>query len=209
MKNKTNTIKALIVYHYLGAYTELESLIKKEYIMNFDTLEVDYKNRIYFYLGGVGSISTYIQYDTYSLVSDRGKYDKEALLNKLTMNQIIKIERQEKKIKSFQINIKSLLRSRIEFTFCDCCVKLINTRNCMAHEFYNLKIKDKDVIEVLSKEKAEEYIPNWFNDFEYEELDDNMKGILCNYIYLVQIKCLLRNNADSAKAVLNPYIDGS
>lgn len=185
---RDNCIEALILYNYLVTYTEFENLIKKEFIYNFETLSEDYKNRTYFYLGAVGSLNIHIEYDTYSLVKETSKYNKSKLLNHLTMNQIIKLERKEQAIVKFRQNIASIQIPKVEFTFCDCCLKLVNTRNKMAHEIFNLNIKDKDIIEIISKPKMEQLKPNWLNEFEYEELDDNMLGILSNYIYMNRMK---------------------
>lgn len=167
-------------------------IIKKEvFISNFEALSEEYKNRTYFYLGGIGSLNTYIEYGTYSLIKETNKYDKTKLLNRLIMNQIIKLERKEQEIAKFKKSIVSVQVPKMEFPFCDCCIKLINTRNKMAHEFSKLNIKDNDVIEILSKKKVEQLKPDWFYKFEYEELSSNMLGILSNYIYMKEMKKML------------------
>lgn len=190
---KNNFIEALIIYYYLREYIEFENIVKKEFISNFNLLNEEYKNRIYFYLGGVGSMNSYIDYDTYSLVKETSKYDDSKLLNRLTMNQIIKLERKEKVINNFNKSIKSIQRTKVEFSFYDCCIKLINTRNKMAHEFCNLDIKDKDTIEVLSHAKIQQMKPEWLTDFEYNELENSMQAILSNYIYMKEMKNILIN----------------
>lgn len=195
MYNKKNSyIEALIIYNYLREYIEFENIVKKEFISNFTALNEEYKNRVYFYLGGVGSMNTYIDYDTYSLVKETNRYDNSKLLNRLTMNQIIKLERKEKAIESFNKSVKSIQRPMMEFSFYDCCIKLINTRNKMAHEFCNLDIKDKDSIEILSKAKIEQMKPEWLSDFEYNELENSMQAILSNYIYMKEMKKILINS---------------
>lgn len=188
MSSRSKCNEALIVYNFLDAYTRFEKKIKNEFIENFNSLKEDYRNRVYFYLGGLGSVNTYIEYDTYSLIKETNRYDKKSLLNRLTMNQIMKLERKEQGISKFKQDISSVQRSRVTIPFCDCCIKLINTRNRMAHEFSDLKIKEADVIEILSKEKLQELKPEWLNDFEYDELDNNMLGILCNYIYMNEME---------------------
>ncbi len=139
-------------------------------------------------------MNTYIDYDTYSLVKETNRYDNSKLLNRLTMNQIIKLERKEKVIESFNKSVKSIQRPMMEFSFYDCCIKLINTRNKMAHEFCNLDIKDKDSIEILSKAKIEQMKPEWLSDFEYNELENSMQAILSNYIYMKEMKKILINS---------------
>ncbi|URZ01704.1 hypothetical protein [Clostridium felsineum] len=191
---KNNSINALIVYNYLGYYTEFEDLIKEKFISNFEKLSEEYKNRTYFYIGGIGCSNSYLEYDTYSLIRESTKYDKRKLLNRLTMNQIIKLERKEQAIDMFKKNIYSIQIPKIYFTFCDCCIKLINARNIMAHEFFNLNLKEKDIIEVLSKEKIEQFKPEWLGDFEYNELSDGMLGILSNYIYMKELKKVLNES---------------
>lgn len=188
---KNNSVDALIIYNYLDAYTKFENLIKEVFILNFERLSEEYKNRMYFYLGGIGSLNTYIEYDTYSLIKETNKYDKTKLLNRLTMNQIIKLERKEQEIDKFKQSIVSVQVPKMEFSFCDCCIKLINTRNKMAHEFSKLNINDKDIIEILSKKKVEQLKPEWFYEFEYDELSSNMLGILSNYIYMKEMEGML------------------
>lgn len=189
-------IRALIVYNYLGDYNKFENLIKEEFVSNFELLTEEYKNRVYFYLGGVGSLNTYIDYDTYSLVKETNKYNDRKLLSRLTMNQIIKLERREQGISKFNQNIRSIQRQMLEYSFCDCCIKLTSMRNRMAHEFFNLDIKeDKDTIEVLSNANIEKFKPKWLENFnDYEELDFNIKSILSNYIYMKEMEKFLVNN---------------
>lgn len=189
-------IKALIVYNYLGDYNKFENLIKEEFVSKFELLTEEYKNRVYFYLGGVGSLNTYIDYDTYSLVKETNKYNDRKLLSRLTMNQIIKLERREQGINKFNQNIMSIQWQRLEYTFCDCCIKLTSMRNRMAHEFFNLDIKEeKDTIEVLSNANIEKFKPKWLENFNnYDELDFNIKSILSNYIYMKEMEKLLVKN---------------
>lgn len=127
------------------------------------------------------------------MVKEANKYNDRKLLSRLTMNQIIKLEKKERGIAKFNQNISSIQSRRLEYTFYDCCIKLINMRNKMAHEFFDLDIKeDKDTIEVLSNDNIERFKPKWLGNFNnYDELDFNIKFILSNYIYMKRMEEIL------------------
>ena len=192
---KIDYIKALILYNYIGYYIKLEETIKNIFMSEFENLDSQYKNRIYFYIGGLKSENTFVEYETYTLVREKKKF-KAKLFSELTINQIIKMERKENKISKFNITINSIQTIKLDFTLYDCCIKLINMRNKMAHEFFNLTINNnKDTIEVLSNENLDKFKPEWLDDFsEYDKLDESMICILSNYIYMRKIVEKLEEN---------------
>ena len=91
----TEQLNALSIYHFLLKYTSLEEMLKKFYVQKWPNFNSEVQQRLMFYQGGLNMQKSFIEYDTYSLIIQHHKFDVKAMLNNLTLNQMIKVERKE------------------------------------------------------------------------------------------------------------------
>ena len=96
----TEQLDALSIYHFLLNYTTLEEMIKSLYVEKWPNFNNEVQQRLMFYQGGLNMQKSFIEYDTYSVVTQHHKFDVEAMLNNLTLNQMIKVERKKIRFQS-------------------------------------------------------------------------------------------------------------
>ena len=98
---------ALIIYKFLIDYNHFENIVRDVIDSEWEKLDNNVKNRLAFYVGWLGSENKYIEYDTYSIKQEIWKYDEKKIQKKLTINQIIKIDKRERVIPLFDFEISS------------------------------------------------------------------------------------------------------
>lgn len=178
---------ALIMYKFLILYNEFENMIKEIYCKEWTNLNEEVKRRIAYYVGSIKGVNAYIEYDTYSTKQDIYKYDENNLISKMTINQIIRLERKEKNISTFNFEINSKLNKQLAFVSYDCFLKIINMRNKLAHDILNINFKATDVIEVLSDGMIEKKNELWISNLQLDKLSNFGRLILSNYIFMSEI----------------------
>ncbi len=187
-------LDALSIYQYLLKYSDLEEQIKQLFIETWPNFDEELKQRIMFYQGGLSMETGYIEYDTYSVVTQHYKFDVMTMLNKLTLNQIIKLERKENQLKGLQYEVVSLQNKKVVYPCRDCILKLMNMRNILAHKMNGLNFKNKDYIDVLSNETIRKNDLGWLMNFDLDLLSESARCIVSNYIYMNMIYEKLRSN---------------
>lgn len=183
----TMQLDALSIYHYLLKYSDLENTIKRLFIRVWPDFDEVLKQRIMFYQGGLSIESGYIEYDTYSVITQHHKFDVKTMLNKLTLNQIIKLERKENQLSALQYEIASLQNRTVVYPCQDCILKLLSMRNILAHEMCNLNFRPKDYIDVLCNEVIRKNNLDWLDNFDLDLLSEAARCIVSNYIYMDMI----------------------
>lgn len=178
---------ALVIYKFLVLYNYFENLIKNIYTVCWNNLNEDVKRRIAYYVGSVKGANAYIEYDTYSTKQEIYRYDEDTLIQKLTVNQIIKLERMEQNVCKLNFQIDSKLNKQLSFISYDCIIKIINMRNKLAHDILKINFKAGDVIEVLSNNIIEKENDKWIENLQLEKLSDLGREILSNYIFMKNI----------------------
>ncbi|MCM1237546.1 MAG: hypothetical protein NC489_46365, partial [Ruminococcus flavefaciens] len=185
--------EALVVYNYMVLYDVFEHKLKDLFVKKVKAIKYDKENsskieRLYFYLGCVGMLSNYIEYDTYSTVSKHNKFGGSDMINQFTLVQMVRIDEQEKLIECFKFNINSINNPKLlQYSFHDCCKKLTNMRNLLAHNFSNLKANAQNAIEILSDDKISALKSRWLENFDVKNMNDKSKLIFSNYIYMAEI----------------------
>ena len=144
-------IRYIIVCDFLDEYNQLERAIRNVFENNISNLSSSTKQQLYFYYGG--KIGTYIEYESHGIKINELNYSEEELFKQLSINQIIKIFKNNRCLEAFNFSIESIQRPVTVFPFYDCMIRLLNMRNKLAHEVSNLKFKDGDIIELLSPEQ--------------------------------------------------------
>ena len=183
-KEIAEQLEALSIYYFLIKYTSLEEVIKELYVNKWSDFNSEVQQRLMFYQGGLCLQKGYIEYDTYSLITQHHKFDTKALLNNLTLNQIIKVERREKQIVELEWYIQSLQNKTIEYPCTDCILKLLNMRNILAHKMNDLNFKNKECIDVLKNEIIQQSNLEWLKMYDLNLLSESARCIISNYIYM-------------------------
>jgi len=178
-------LKSLFIFEFLNTYNELERIVRTVFENNISALPSETKQRLYFFYGG--KIGTYIEYTDSAIKLDEIQYKSDENFKKLSLNQIIKIFKEDPCIEAFNFDIKSIQRTSTVFPFTDCVLKLLNMRNKLAHELVDLQFKDKDLIELLLIEyiKKESFIT--LQNYDIENMDNMTQYIASNIVYMRKI----------------------
>ena len=106
-------------------------------------------------------------------------------MKKLSLNQIIKIDRKEQAFDVFKFGIKSKTKKMLELEFHDCCIKLLQMRNKLAHEFQGLDL-EKETIELLHETQIAGS-KDWLEGYELKYMTQQSKQIFSNYIIMEEL----------------------
>lgn len=190
-------VKSLIIVSFLSKYSGLESIIKS--VFQRDILEVEHrhKSKLYF-MYGCSSVSVYydLEKERISLANNRSYSDNEVFTS-LTMDKLIKFDRKDRLIPSFNFEVPLKQSKAVSVTFHDCCIKLTKMRNILAHEILNCNFTDKEVIEKLSDGNISNLKYEWFEDGDVSIMDDSSKSIISNYCYLCDLIATLREQINT------------
>lgn len=138
------------------------------------------KNLLYFYYGS--KIDVYMEFDSYKITSYPLKFDDNEMFKKITINQIIKLNRKKHYIDKLDNTIQSIQIKSCCFNISDICLKLISMRNKLAHEINCCDFKNGDIIELLSDEFIQKYTDSY--DLNISYMDNDTKIIFSNLIYI-------------------------
>lgn len=175
-------LKSLIVYEFLKEYNKLEQTIRKVFENNIPTLPPKILQKLYFYYGG--KIGTYIEYETHSVRLNSVNFKEEELFKELSINQIIKIFKDDPCLDAFNFKVESIQRATTVFPFYDCVIRLLNMRNKLAHEMVDLCFKDQDLIELLSSEQIAQEPFDLLQNYDVRKMDNMTLYIASNIIYI-------------------------
>lgn len=183
-------LEALSVRYFIVKYDEFESKVKDLFKRNIDKISSQNKQLLYFYLAGIKS-TPFIDYGSNSLKVNNAQYSEIEKFSQFSLSQVIKIQRQNHLLDMFEFTIPSLIRKNSEYTFTDCCIKLLNMRNKLAHEMAHLSFTDKDIIELLSNEYIKDTSVLWYNSLDTALMTDETKSIFSNLLMMDRIMELL------------------
>ena len=178
---------ALIIYKFLIDYNHFENIVRDVIDSEWEKLDNNVKNRLAFYVVWLGSENKYIEYDTYSIKQEIWKYDEKKIQKKLTINQIIKIDKRERVIPLFDFEISSKTKKQLKYLSHDCFVSLINMRNKLAHDILNINFKNADIIELLPDKILISNQEPWIQSMDVNHISDMGREILSNYIFMKEI----------------------
>ncbi|MBD5530990.1 MAG: hypothetical protein HDQ98_02135 [Lachnospiraceae bacterium] len=187
-------VDALIIYKFLVLYNAFENCIRDIFSKEWNSMDSAIKNRIAYYVGWLGSVTKYIEYDTYSVHQEANRYDEEMLIKKLTINQIIRIDRKEKVISNFSFDILSKIKKQLTFLSHESFLCLISMRNKLAHNILQINFRNSDIIELLPNSIIEKDSEFWIRNIDLTKLSDSGRAILSNYIFMKEILVELRKD---------------
>lgn len=189
-------IDALVLRYYIVLYDELEKEIKHQFTHNLSYIESSKRELLYFYLSGIKTNSLQIEYGSKTILMTNSKFREQEDFAILTLSQIIKIHRESHLLDIFEFNISSINSRTTEYPFTDCCVKLLNMRNKLAHELTHLEFKDQDIIEILSNDYIEDISSEWFGSLDSKLMTDEAKIIFSNLIIMKNILTEFRKRVE-------------
>jgi len=180
-------IDSLVICRYISLYAKFEKNIKE--IFSHSLLEKDHKirSKLFFYFGCSVGKKVYIDYDNNLVKMDNLLFKDEELFNDLNMNQMIRIDKKEHLIDIFDFNISSVMNRNLEYTFHDCCIKLIKMRNILAHELDDLEFKEADVIETFSNTYIEKNKKEWLDSFDIGSMKQSAICVYSNFSIMEMI----------------------
>lgn len=187
-------VEALIIYKFLILYNDFENCVRDVFSKEWNSMDSAIKNRIAYYVGFLGCETKYIEYDTYSIHQDVNKYDEEKLVKKLTINQIIRIDRKERIISKFSFEILSKTKRQLTFLSHESFLCLISMRNKLAHNILGISFKNSDIIELLPDSFIEQNSDLWIRNIDMTKVSDMGRAILSNYIFMEEILVKLRKD---------------
>ncbi|OUP26190.1 hypothetical protein [Faecalibacterium sp. An192] len=175
-------LKSIIVFEFLKKYNELEHMIRNVFESNIPTLPSEILHQLYFYYGG--KIGSYIEYEAHCVRLDCIKFEERSSFKNLSINQIIRIFKNHPCLDAFNFTITSIQHETTVFPFYDCVIRVINMRNKLAHELDDLKFKDKDIIELLSKDQIASESFELLQNFDVQRMDDETVYIASNIVFI-------------------------
>ena len=185
-------IKSLVVFEFLDTYNLLEQIIRQTFEKNLPYLKEDVLRELYFYYGS--KVGTYIEYESQSVKLKTVGFKKEELFKELSINQIVKIFKSNNNLKAFEFSVESVQRSKTEFSFYDCAIRLLNMRNKLAHEVVDLQFKDQDLIELLTYEQISKESFALLQNFDIQKMDNMTLYVASNIVYIRKIIAKLRED---------------
>lgn len=204
----TEQLDALSIYHFLLNYTTLEEMIKSLYVQKWPDFSNEVQQRLMFYQGGLNMQKSFIEYDTYSVVTQHHKFDVEAMLNNLTLNQMIKVERKENQIPELKFDIQSLQNRTIVYPCIDCILKLLNMRNILAHKMNDLNFKNKEYIDVLKNEIIQQRNIGWlkmYANYLMNKINSQLMKQQYGKVVPLGEVCTIENNSVNVKDDVDYY----
>lgn len=178
-------IKSIVLTQFLSLYMKLEVLVKKIFQSEILSIGADRKNKLSFFYGVTVGYKPFMNYFQGTVEQTKiKKFSKEEQFTELNFNNIIKIDREEHFISSFNFKIDSVSKNNIEYLFHDCCNKLIKMRNKIAHEIDNVEFKDEDIIELQSTNFFVNYDNKLLDGFDLNRMDNATSAMYSNVVYL-------------------------
>lgn len=175
-------IRSIAIYQFLNLYNDLEIKIRRIFQKDLKKIDSEHLNRLYFFYGS--KIRTYIDYESSAIKFNEMKFRKEETFSDLTINQIVKINKEVKFIKALIFELESIQRPSTVFGFQDCTIKLLNMRNILSHELSDCNFKDKDIIELLSDENIKKFNYDFIDNYDFNLMDDMTKAVISNFYYM-------------------------
>lgn len=191
----TLQLESLAIRYFIIEYDAFEKNVKEIFSNNISSICPENKNLLYFYLAGLKR-SSYIDYEKTSLKTDDLKFSKTEAFSGFSLSNIIKIQEKNHLLDIFNFNIPSLTNKSTEYPFTECCKKLLNMRNKLAHEMSRLAFKNNDIIEVLTTTHIKEMGTDWFSTLDTDLMNDETKYIFSNLIMLERISEQLKNRVN-------------
>lgn len=180
-------LHSIAVYDYMVYSEILSNKARKVFQAYVKSMPPERKNPLYFYWSGIKVSCLQLKLMDKAkpfLHFDDTEYSEDEEFKALTFNQMLNIQKKHGILECFAFTIPSYNQRQCEYTFVDCCKKLICMRNKLAHERSSLSFKDADIIEILSTSKLEEHVHKQYGSLSVDNMTDETKAIFSNLIIM-------------------------
>ncbi|PAM93183.1 hypothetical protein B4N84_19590 [Flavobacterium sp. IR1] len=176
---------ALLRTYYFDNFSELEKEIREKFENSLNGLDVNFKNKLFFYLGSNHMFRFGLEYVDEKATGTHKKFNENESFKEFPLAKIIKIDKKDKMIPIFNISINSINRKTISYEFHDVVIKLINMRNILAHEPINFNFTEKDhIIELLSIEKINDSNLLDIDGYVFSHENEQNNQIISNLMHM-------------------------
>lgn len=183
---------ALLRTYYFDSFSILEKEIRLKFESSLDKLDVNFKNKLFFYLGSNHMLKFGLDYSDDKATGTHKKFKIDESFKEFPLAKIIKIDKKDRMISDFDLSVNSINKKMISYKFHDVVIKLINMRNILAHEPINFNFTEKEhVIESLSIEKINDSIPFEIDGYVFSHENEQNNQIMSNLIFMDKVIHLL------------------
>lgn len=185
---------ALLRTYYFDHFSILEKEIREKFENSLSGLDVNFKSKLFFYLGSNHMLRFGVEYNDDKSNVTYKKFNKDDSFKEFPLAKIIKIDKKDKMISSFNLSINSINKKTISYEFHDVIIKLINMRNILAHEPINFNFTDKDhIIESLSVERINTSNQLDIDGYVFTHENEQNNQIISNLLHMQQVVELLKS----------------
>jgi hypothetical protein len=186
---------ALLRTHYFDYFSKLENEIRTKFEKSLGEVNINFKNKLFFYLGANHMFKFGLDYIDDKATGTHKRFREDESFKEFPIAKIIKIDKKDKIISEFKLQISSINRKTITYEFHDVIIKLINMRNILAHEPINFIFTEKDhIIESLSIEKLNESNTFDIDGYIFSHENEQNNQIISNLLYMQNVIETLRNS---------------
>lgn len=176
---------ALLRTYYFDNFSQLEKEIREKFENSLNGLDVNFKNKLFFYLGSNHMFRFGLEYVDEKATGTHKKFNENESFKEFPLAKIIKIDKKDKMIPIFNISVNSINRKTISYEFHDVVIKLINMRNILAHEPINFNFTEKDhIIESLSIEKINDSNLLDIDGYVFSHENEQNNQIISNLMHM-------------------------
>ena len=175
-------IRAICIYQYLKLYNVFEKKIRDEFEVDLQQYDQSLLQELYFYYGN--KYRSFIDYQNQVISGHDLKYKKDEKFSQMTVINIVKFSKKHPDALTVSsIKLSSAREKMVEYYFYDIVINLINMRNRMAHEVFELDLS-KCVVDTLSIGFIDEQKYDFLEGYDLSKMDQVSRDILCNYYYM-------------------------
>ena len=179
-------IEASLMRIYLEKFCVLENNISFCFIRDVNKLNLEIQNELLFYAAHMLSVKNY-DFKKKEITTSSVKFSKARKFSCFSAARILKLQKNQTLLQVFNFNIQSINTKMLTLPFIDCCEKLLNVRNKLAHERNTLNLNYQDAIELLSDSEILHYEHPCVSITHIDEVSNNSKILLSNIFFMDNI----------------------
>lgn len=185
---------ALLRTYYFDNFSNLEKEIRDKFEKSLLSLDANFKNKLFFYLGSNHMFKFGLEYIDEKITGTHKKFNQNESFKEFPLAKIIKIDKKDKMIPVFDISINSINKRTITYEFHDVVIKLINMRNILAHEPINFNFTEKEhIIESLSIDKINDSNILDIDGYVFSHENEQNNQIISNLIHMQKVVDTLKS----------------
>jgi len=192
-------VKAQVIFKFLSEFNIVEKDIRTLFEKSLGSISGDIREALQFFYGG--KIGSTTEVTSELLKIKELKFEKDNKFKDYTTTQILRLNEQYRFINEFMFEVGSLQRPLYKFDFQSSMRKIINMRNILAHEIIVCNFKERDIVELLSKENIEKNAEGFLDTNDISQMDEDTMAIVSNYFYLCKMHEMLNDNNSLSKTI--------